>query len=106
MGHGSFLCWVSDLLPMHERVECFGSHPFARKKANAAMRNQQELKAQALDCVCGTTEQLAEKVEFAYSGWEKHPSGAKARANIAALAARLKPCPFRTAAQQVFFRSL
>jgi hypothetical protein len=50
--------------------------------------------------------QLAEKVEFACSGWEKHPSGAKACADIAVIAARLKPCPFKTAAQQEFFRSL
>jgi hypothetical protein len=50
--------------------------------------------------------QVTEKVEFACSGWEEHPSGAKARANIAALAARLKPSPFKTAAQQEFFRSL
>jgi hypothetical protein len=54
----------------------------------------------------GTAKQLAEKVEFACLGWEKHPSGAKARADIATLAARLKPCPFKTAAQQEFFRSL
>jgi hypothetical protein len=37
---------------------------------------------------------------------EKHPSGAKALVDFAAVMARLKSCPFKTAAQPEFFRSL
>jgi hypothetical protein len=37
---------------------------------------------------------------------EKHPSGVKTPADIEALAARINPCPFKTAAQLEFFRSL
>jgi hypothetical protein len=34
---------------------------------------------------------------------EKHPSGAKALVDFAAVMARLKSCPFKTAAQPEFF---
>jgi hypothetical protein len=65
----------------------------------------------------GTTSQAAEKVGESSEIGEKHPSGAKAHVDSAALMARLKSCPFKakgfSAACKVvpfqskgFFRSL
>ena len=46
--------------------------------------------------------QSQKKAERA-NGNEKHPSGAKARIDFAALAARLKSCPFKTATLRDFY---
>jgi hypothetical protein len=43
--------------------------------------------------------QVAEKGETLEEGGEERPSGAKAHVHIAPLTARLKPCPFKAAAQ-------
>jgi hypothetical protein len=43
----------------------------------------------------GTTEQAAEKVGESSEIGEKHPSGAKAHVDSAALMARLNSCPFK-----------
>jgi hypothetical protein len=51
-------------------------------------------------------EQLAEKGLILAGNRGKHPSGAKARVHYLAVTARLKSCPFKTAAEQEFFRSL
>jgi hypothetical protein len=40
--------------------------------------------------------QVAEKLRISGEIGEKRPSGAKANADFAAFAARLKPCPFKT----------
>jgi hypothetical protein len=50
--------------------------------------------------------QAAEKGLILEERPEKHTSGAKALVDLIAFAARLKPCPFKTAAQPEFFRSL
>jgi hypothetical protein len=50
--------------------------------------------------------QAAEKGLILEERPEKHTSGAKALVDLIAFAARLKPCPFKTAAQSAFFRKL
>jgi hypothetical protein len=56
--------------------------------------------------LCGTTEQAAEKGLILVGNRGKHPSGAKALVHFLVVTARLKSCPFKTAAEQEFFRSL
>jgi hypothetical protein len=51
-------------------------------------------------------EQAAEKSLDLKEEPEKHTSGAKALVDFAAVMARLKSYPFKTAAQPEFFRSL
>jgi hypothetical protein len=50
--------------------------------------------------------QAAEKGSTWSKEPEEHTSGAKAPVDLVAFTARLKPCPFKTAAQSEFFRSL
>jgi len=89
-GARGFLCWLSELLPMHERVECFASHPFGRKKANAAMRNQQGLKAQT-DSIAfaARLNSLRKKAISAM----RNQQGLKPGVDSAAFAARVNSCP-------------
>jgi hypothetical protein len=56
--------------------------------------------------IIGTTKEAAEKGRMKGENPEKHPSGAKALVDFAALTARLKPCPFKTLPAMEFFRSL
>ena len=51
----------------------------------------------------GPAEQLVEKSQFISRTFGKHPSGAEARVDFAAFAARLKPCPFKTETAQMSF---
>jgi hypothetical protein len=54
----------------------------------------------------GTAEEAAEKGRTNGEDEENHPAAAKAGAHFAPFAARLKPCPFKTAQNREFFRSL
>jgi hypothetical protein len=49
-----------------------------------------------LSCICGTTEEAAEKVGVSGEIGKKHPSGAKALLCYESFTARLKSCPFKT----------
>ncbi len=51
-------------------------------------------------------EEAAEKLRMSGENERNHPSEAKALVLLLNLAARLKSCPFKTAAQLEFFRSL
>jgi hypothetical protein len=65
--------------------------------------------AKALVCIAEMdvrAKQAAEKGIELKEEPEKHPSGAKALVDFTAVMARLKSCPFKTAAQPEFFRSL
>jgi hypothetical protein len=79
-------------------------------KRNVLRRNRggrSGARAQPLfDGVCGTTEQLGEKVEYRGRVFENTPQGLKPGGDSIAFAARLKSCPFKTPASEGFFTRL
>jgi hypothetical protein len=66
----------------------------------------QRLKPHPFCGIFGTAEQAAEKGRNQEKSELKRPSGAEAHIDFEAFAARLKSCPFKTAQNTEFFRSL
>jgi hypothetical protein len=81
-----------------------------RKKAERMVKMKKtiprRLKPVLICAICGTAKEAAEKGSNQEESELKRPSGAEAHIDFEAFAARLKSCPFKTAQNTEFFRSL